>query len=396
MLVAVGAGLALAAAACRESVVAPGACPDFCPASQFEVIDTVVAGVIEREEWAAGYVYAYEATAMQVVRDSAARDSWALVRFIPFTDSLDFEDDVFPILSTDSFELRLTILRSVTDVEDLELVVHRLPVTIDKETSYEDLIPYFQDSTVIATIEVDDTTESVAEVLPPDAFPSLGEDSLTAAIGLALRTDSGGYVDLATREGTTGSPILTRYVTVDQAGDTTELSDANEPVFDSFVAPDAPAPGPDALGIGGSPSSRAILRVNLPSAILDSSDIVRATLLIAQDMPALGAPGDSVLFQAFALREDLGLKSPFAVPSISDTVVPGSLPIPVGSADTIRVDITHILRPWQSDSTLPNSLLLTVVPEAASLGELRLLSSISGTPPSLHIAYVPLFLVEEL
>ena len=70
--------------------------------------------------------------------------------------------------------------------------------------------------------------------------------------------------------------------------------------------------------------------------------------------------------------------------------------IPVGSADTIRVDITHIVRPWQSDSTLPQSLLLAVLPEAATLGEVRVLSSESNAAPSLHLTYVPLFLTEEL
>lgn len=389
-------GAALVLAACRESVVAPGACPDFCPTSQFEVVDTVVTGSLEREEWATGYVRAEDVAAMQVVRDSTTRDSWGLARFDEFTDSLQHEGGVFPIVSVDSFKLQLEVLRSVAGVEDLELAVHRVPADVDETTAYDDLVPYFEDSTLIATIEVTDSSTTVSAILPPDAFPSLAADSLVAAVGIALRTDSGGYVDLATREADSGDPILTRYVTTVQAGDTTQLSDARNPGFDTFVAPDPPAPGPEALEVGGIPSSRAILRVTLPAAILDSSDIVRATLILVPEGPTLGGPGDSVRFQTLGLREDLGLKSPFLLPSISDTVIPGSVSLPVGAADTIRVDITHILRPWQSDTTMPHSLLLAVVPEAAALGEVRLFSSSSAAAPSIHITYVPLFLVEKL
>ena len=390
-------GLTLLFAACRENVVAPGACPDFCPTSRFEVVDTVVTGSLERDEWATGYFRPDEATAMQVVRDTAARDSWGLARFIEFTDSLHHEGGVFPILSLDSFKLQFSVLRAVAEVEDLELVVHRLPADIDETTTYDDMVPYFEDSTVIATIEVPDAVDTISAILPPDAFPSLVADSFVAAVGVALRTDSGGFVDLATREtGNDVMAILTRYVTVEQAGDTNQLSDSRNPNFDSFVAPDASAPGPEALGVGGIPSSRAILRVALPPAILDSSDIVRATLILVPEGPALGGPGDSVLFQTFGLREDLGLKSPFLIPEISESGIPGSVALPVGSADTIRVDITHIIRPWQTDSTLPHSLLLAVVPEAASLGEIRVLSTSSAAVPSIHITYVPLFLVEKL
>jgi hypothetical protein len=389
-------GATLLFAACRENVVSPGACPDFCPTSRFEVMDTVVTGSLERDEWAAGYLQPDEASAMQVVWDSTARDSWGLVRFVAFTDSLQHEGGVFPILSLDSFRLQLSVLRAVANVEDLKLVVHRVPADIDETTTYDDLVPYFEDSTVIATIEVADTLETVSGILPPDAFPSLVADDFVAAVGIALRTDSGGFVDLGTSEVTGSDAILTRYVTVEQAGDTSQLSDSRQPNFDSFVAADAPAPGAEALAVGGIPSARAILRVALPDAILDSSDIVRATLILVPEGPALGGPGDSVLFQVFGLREDLGLKSPFLIPVISDTVIPGSAKLPVGSMDTVRVDITHILRPWQADSTLPNSLLLTVVPEAASLAEIRLLSTSSAAAPSIHVTYVPLFLVEEL
>src|SRR5690606_2941823 len=49
----------------------------------------------------------------------------------------------------------------------------------------------------------------------------------------------------------------------------------------------------ESLGVGGMPGMRALMRFDIPSSILDSSSIVRATLLLTQH-PAPGAvAGDS-------------------------------------------------------------------------------------------------------
>ena len=142
--------------------------------------------------------------------------------------------------------------------------------------------------------------------------------------------------------------------------------------------------------MGGIPSARAFLRFELPPIVMDSSDIVRATLVLVPDGPVQGAPGDSVLLRAFALTADLGPKSPFSVPTTSDTIVPGLVAVPVGSTDSIRVDITHIVRPWQTSPDFPRAVLLLVVPEAGTLGEIRLHSSRSlQGHPALRLTYVP-------
>jgi hypothetical protein len=144
--------------------------------------------------------------------------------------------------------------------------------------------------------------------------------------------------------------------------------------------------------VGGIPSARTIVRVAIPPKILDSSDVVRATLLMVLDGPVLGGPGDSVTVRTFAVRADVGLKSPlFGVGQ--DSVTRGVADLPVGSADTMRIDITRIVIPWQNDSSVARSILLGLAPEASSLGEVRLRSSQSTAgAPAIHITYVPRFL----
>lgn len=390
-----GCVIALTVSACRESVTAPGACPEFCPAAQLRLIDTVLTASVYEDEWARGYAVPDESERLQVVRDSANRDSWALIRFFPFADSVTSTDGTYAVQSVDSFQLSVTVLNRAPNVDDLTIVAHRVPVTVDKETTLAEVVEYFRDSTVVGTQLVSDTAGVVSVVLPGDAFPSFAPDSLTAALGIALRTDSGGFVDLASMNRGSGTASLLAYVTVDSAGVGVGREDARLAVFDTFLAPELAPPSAETLAMGGIPSARAFLRFELPPIVMDSSDIVRATLVLVPDGPVQGAPGDSVLLRAFALTADLGPKSPFSVPTTSDTTVPGLVAVPVGSTDSVRVDITHIVRPWQTSPDYPRAVLLLVVPEGGTLGEIRLRSSRSPQGrPGLRLTYVPFLSVE--
>src|SRR2546422_3641901 len=65
------------------------------------------------------------------------------------------------------------------------------------------------------------------------------------------------------------------------------------PLFRSVFDPPTP-PLDSTLAVGGAPSARSILRVVLPRAIRDSSQIIRATLILVPAVPVKGAPSDSL------------------------------------------------------------------------------------------------------
>ena len=105
--------------------------------------------------------------------------------------------------------------------------------------------------------------------------------------------------------------LLTRFVLVEAGGDSLlERRDLRSPEFDGFVDTDLPSPLAGSLLIGGTPSSRTFVRVALPSFIMDSSNIVRAHLLLVPVEPVLGAPSDTFEVVAEALGADFGAKSP--------------------------------------------------------------------------------------
>jgi hypothetical protein len=158
--------------------------------------------------------------------------------------------------------------------------------------------------------------------------------------------------------------------------------------FDANVAGPPPPLTSGTVRVGGIPSFRTLLRLAVPAAILDSASIVRATLLLVPSEPVLGAPGDTFRLRAEPLATDRGPKSP-TLTSSNSGIGDNSALVFVGATDTVRIDITTILRLWAADTTRPEALFLRSGQEAFRVAELRFFAS--GLLPGLHVTYVPPF-----
>lgn len=378
---------------CKEDLTAPGSCPDFCPSTLITVIDTIVLGSIVRDSSFRGYVRPNRASTLQVSRDQAGLLSRAVVRFLPLSERIVLVagDTVGePIVAVDSFRLEIVIDR-FPELAGLEIGLHRLPASVDTLVTLSEVEPFFDDSTLIGTIPLPDTLEAgdpVSATLASDAFPTLDQDERVAAVGVTLRAPSAGFVNVRAIRGG-GGATLTRFMKVDSAGaEVVERSEARVAELNSVVFPSPPDPVDDELAVGGAPSSRSILRVDLPSSIVDSATVVRATLILVPSRPVIGAPVDSITVQTEPLAADFGPKSP-----IIATAVPGlgAAKVAVGATDTVRIDISHIVDRWSRDPSAPRSFMIRVAPEAAGMGEFRFNSSRMPTgAPSLHLTYIPL------
>jgi hypothetical protein len=393
-------GLAAGAVlACEQSITTPGACPDFCPVGEIQLIDTVFVGtvlvgldsVLEEESFT-GYVEPMAAAAMQVVGGGAAVESHGLIWFAPFADSaaIDTVGTLGPVIRQDSFELSLVILDRSPDVTGLEITVHRISPSVDREGDFAALAPFFEDSTIVGVVAVpDDVSEdTVSTILPFDAFPEFEADDGQVALGLSIRGGTPAFASLNTRESALGA-LLTRFVLVEAPGDSVEVSDFRFPEFDAFVDTDLPSPLAGSLLIGGTPSSRTFVRVALPPFIMDSSNIVRAHLLFVPVEPALGAPSDTFEVVAEPLGADFGAKSPI-LSGLDSSLVRAE--VGVGTTDTVVIDISRILAFWQATPDQVRTLVLRFADEAASVAELRVGSTrFLGSEPALRVTYIPPF-----
>jgi hypothetical protein len=135
-----------------------------------------------------------------------------------------------------------------------------------------------------------------------------------------------------------------------------------------------------------------LIRAKLPNDIVDSSSVVRATLILVPAEPVLGITGDSIIVVAEALTYDLGAKSSIVVLPLDSALQR----IPVGWTATVRVEVTPIVRAWKLSSTLPHTISLRVLPEAGSIAEARFNSSRSPVgQPVIEISYVPPIVVQD-
>jgi hypothetical protein len=358
-----------------------------------EVRDTVLSDVFLEDGFFVGYRFPHEAPELQVASGDSLVESAALIVFNRFSATYSGSDTAVgrTIQGIDSFRIQIHLARRHATARGLVLKLHWVPVEVDSNTGYQDVVPFLDDSTRVASIAVPDGFRfgTLSAVVGGDAFPNYVSDSFQVAVAVRLEGPEPAYVSLA---GSDSAQIatITRFVQVDSASTRVTRSERSVAGFDTFVLRPLPPVGPNTLRIGGAPAARALLRAQVSASILDSTQIVRATLLLLPAAPVLGAAGDTLRLRAHAIGADLGPKSP--VIEEGDTAAVGSARIPVGSVDTIAVEVTRVLNAWARNPNIPRALMLRIVPEAASVGAVDVHSIASSRGrPALRITYVPPF-----
>ena len=392
--------LAAVTTACQEELTAPAECPELCPGGETRVFDTVLTPLPGSDSSYAGYILPHRAGAMLVSNGLPAAEARAVYRFAPRLDSVSVRDTM-RAYTVDSALLTINLIRRDTLVDGLKLYVYRIdPATADSEATFATITSQFAPETVIDSIAVDDTLNSglvrtvlrgadVAKV----ALPVEGDGVLAIGVAMAAQQPSGARLGAALAQ---TAPSFISYVTVDvpDTGSLRKQTLTAQTAFNTYVLESPRTPDPDLLTVGGEPSSRALLRFDLPELIEDSATIVRATLELIPVSPVIGLPTDAPLLQASALFADLGAKSPVFTTDqrfiVSDT-------IPVGSADTVRLDMTRIVQLWQAVDERPEAVFLSLLPEAASFSRPVFGSTRSELPgaPRLRITYLKSFPFEN-
>ncbi|MBI3081490.1 MAG: hypothetical protein HYY94_00980 [Gemmatimonadetes bacterium] len=218
---------------------------------------------------------------------------------------------------------------------------------------------------------------------PAAALRHFGPDSLQVGIGVRISSPDPAFVTLAS-DSIAIAARITRFVQLDSSTGTTRAtrSDSSGLRFKTFVVDPSGVPPPMGLMVGGTTGARAFVKLNLPGSIVDSTLVVRATLLVPPAQPIFGAPGDTSLLRVVALGSDFGPKSP-----VADTAYGGSARVPVGGSDTVAIDITKILLLWRGNPAVPRTVMLQVEPEAASINIVELPAAGSGTQAVVRVTY---------
>lgn len=432
----VGGWGTLAVLACREDLTAPGKCPTFCPGTPIGLVDTILTAVVVRDSAFGrpeGYV-APDSAGVLIASSLPSVDSRPIIKFDSILSRMRWgqgtDTSTGDVLQPDSVFVRLLVLTRDTAAHDLRLQFYALPLSIDAATTFADLVTPFN-AAPLRSVNLDSLlaipadTDTVAGIPFTNAHrdPATGDaaivdtsfgalhritvyvkfdstqiryvaaDSGRVAVGVRVAAGTPTMARLASSRSGAPATILW-FSKVDSLGTPVfRVQQSARTAFDNFVA-DAPPPPLDSnLAVGGLPAARSVLRFSLPRSIKDSSQIVRATLVLVPAVAAQGVASDSFRVFANQVAADFGAKSPLS------GVTPDSATVHIGVTDPVSIEVTRILRLWQSDSTVPRALLLrqlSLVPidaslrEGATFAEVRFYSSRAGAfSPALHLTYVP-------
>jgi hypothetical protein len=326
------------------------------------------------------------------------------VRFNRRGDSISVRDTL-RAYTIDSVALGFTILARDTLLSGLQLLLYRLPSTIDSTTTYAGIDPAFVPENLIATIDVPDSvnTGPVQTMLRGAdlarvAMTPADSGQLSVGVRVAAPVPTGVRLGAIATPGTAAG--FTTYVTAD-IPDTGVAKLRTFPLtaaFDSYVTQNPVVSDSTLLLVGGEPASRALIRFVLPPRIRDSATVVRATLELTPVTPISGLPTDPVRLEARAVLADLGAKSPVnstggRVPV--DTVLPGT-------ATPVALEAVKLVELWLR-STRPTALVVSLAQtlpdlEAASFSRPVFYSSRAADPavrPRLRISYLLSFPFEN-
>ena len=390
--------LTAAISGCQERLTAPAECPELCPGGESRVFDTVITPLANSDTSHVGYVERTSASALLVSNGLPASEDRAVYRFSARQDSIEVRDTL-RAYTVDSALLAVNLVARDTLVDRLKLYLYRIDPAVDAGETFESIDQQLVPTAIIDSLEVPDSLNAGAvrtvlrgADLEKVALP-VGSGGILA-IGIAMAADQPTGVRLGAFAAGAGA-TFTSYVTLDvpDTGSIRRQSVTQAPAFNTFVTRSPLVPDNAFLTVGGEPSARALIRFDLPEDIEDSATIVRATLELIPRSAMLGLPSDPAVLQAKALLADLGAKSPITEETrfiTSDTLA-------VGSADTVRLDMTPIVRLWQSASERPEAVFLSLSPEAGSFTRPVFGSTRSGAvgPPRLRITYLRPFPFES-
>jgi hypothetical protein len=317
----------------------------------------------------------------------------AIMRFPPRSDSVAVRDTLRGY-AIDSVAFTFTILARDTNQSGLQLDIYRIPPSIDSATTFAEIDPAFSPENLVVQIPVPDSvkTGALRAVLQgPDLAKVAIPPADTGVLALGIRLNA--PLVTGVRLASVGSiaPVFVTYATLDvpDTGTAKLRSFPFTPSFSSFVPAIQQADDSTLLSVGGEPSSRALIRFQLPALLRDSATIVRATLELTPVAPINGLPTDPLRLQAKAVLADLGAKSPV-------NSAPGRVPtdsIESGASETVAMEAVRVVEQWEGTSTQPAALVLSVVPEleAASFSRPVFYSTRAADPavrPRLRISYM--------
>jgi hypothetical protein len=402
------AGLAAAgvAGACGEQIEGGTACPILCPPQNVTVLDTVFEAVV-LDSSIVGYPPFGTEPTLLLARRGDTLDTRVVIRF----DSLlAFYTPIggapTPIVEIDSAYLRLIIDRTRSK--------YTAPVTLevfnvdtlepDTVTSLEHGLFRPDRRLGMATFDTSAIKDTISVKLDSATVMAAMIDRNRLRLGLRATSPDPVMLHVLSREA--GAPASIRYDASPDTLEGREFTDPNSSLPASpVIRPDyadyvlvATAPAPPAgpvLTLGGLPGRRVYLGFNIPPRILDSSTVLRATLLLTQyPIRAIDADREMTLYpQLVTAGADVADIARAALLLAPAGIGFDTLRVTPGDSGAIDLEIVNAVRTWALPiaPTARKAIVLRTPEEAIDPRQIAFFSieAPAAVRPRLRISFSP-------
>jgi len=382
--IAVLAALVSGAVACSEDLNGTAGCPSLCPEQRVDSRDTVLDAFVSVDTTILGYPAIGTESRLLVASRGDTLDARAVMRFDTLVQHFTRGGTDSVIYTVDS--AGVNVLLDTTGTKATQ------PVTIELydvdttavDTAVSTALALFRPDRLIGskTYAVTDLKDTLRVPLDNDKVLEKlrGTEPRRLRLGFKVASSASAQIRIISREGG-GAPTLTYDPSPDTAvhsviNSATSLTPTDNPTLKTdltdyqIVAKTLSGSAGNLLGVGGLPAQRTYLRFDIPARLIDSSTVVRATLLLTQvPAPSVDA-GDTLTIYPQVVRAGLG------VTDVGRSA--GILNIPNLEIDSLRlkpsdggvrtIEIVGALRQWKAVgmTTLQRAIVLRSSTEGAS------------------------------
>ena len=415
-LIAGGAAV-LTIAACSDNLDAGTACPLLCPQQASTLKDTTIDAVVF-DSTVVGLPPIGAENFLMLASHGDTLDTRAIVRFDTLPQSFTGPNSIDSVIThLDSAILVVPIAKPDS--------AHRPRFAITVEAYNVDSTP--PDS---VTLPTDTVSAVLASLFRPGRLlgsKTFAPESLLDTLRMPISTDSvltrvlggkrlrvgfrlvanpGYHITIGTTQN--GRPVTLRMVaSKDTASRPVVVSPLSStpkgqdflsgPLADySIVVKGGTGQSPFAIGLGGVPSRRTLLRFSIPSRIVDSTTIVRAALIMTQKPNRGVASRDSItVFPSAVLAQSsvTDVRSLLQFVSAQGAFGLDTLRLAPGDSGQVSFQIGSLVRTWKQNSVAisPREIALRSQGEGGLPGEIDFFS-VEATPsvrPRLRLTYAP-------
>jgi hypothetical protein len=400
------AALFFSISSCSENLDSSGVCGVLCPPIGGDVKTITLDAAVEVDTSVNAFSGLGTDPSLLLAKRGDTLDTRVIIRFdsLPQT-FIPAGDTALPITSVDSAYIQFIVdTTSIKGTDPVTIEAYDVDTTAN-DTSTAAVLALFRPDRFISaqTFARAQLTDTLKYFISNSAILTRIQNKQPLRIGLrATGVPGSSQMRMSSTESAVGGPVLFFRATPDTATKPVVVLPLSKTPADdrilstvlvdyTVIAEAPPEAPPGVLAVGGLPARRTYFRFAIPDSIIDSSTVVRATLLLNQIPNSAIDANDTVKVVPQVVLAGRVVTDPTKAAQIIAAVTADTLRLKPGGSGETAVELARAFALWHAAprDTLPRAIVLQSAVEGSSPLELRFSSSedIAALRPRLRISY---------